>query len=170
MTIRWAPVSILGDQNWAATVLLVKDGNKWWNSFSHRYAEALQIVTWKNIRDNWNGTREKLNEDAHAQWCARDIFVESESQAIRFRVIWNLFVSSQSHSHDLVESSQNQVTKTVESLRSLVCKLESMSSHMKFHIFSTRFFMLWNGAQHSNIAPDKLENGAQHAIKWRPIG
>jgi len=37
---------------------------------------------------------------------------------------------------------------------SLVCKIESMSSHMKFHVFSTTFFcyemasnMLWNGAR-----------------------
>jgi len=29
---------------------------------------------------------------------------------------------------------------------SSVCKLESMSSHMKFQIFFT-FFMLWNGAR-----------------------
>jgi len=35
-------------------------------------------------------------------------------------------------SHDLVKSSQNRVTITVESL---VCKLESMSNLMKFHIF-----------------------------------
>jgi len=63
-------------------------------------------------------------------------------------------------------SSQSRVTRAVESL---VCKLESISSHTKFHVFSTTFFpMKWRQTCHK-ISPDKLENGAQHAIKWRPI-
>ena len=36
---------------------------------------------------------------------------------------------------------------------SLLCKLESMSSHTKFHVFSTTFFCY-------EMAPDELENGA----------
>ena len=45
---------------------------------------------------------------------------------------------------------------------SLDCKLESMSSDTKFHVFSTTFSCY-------EMAPDKLENGAQHAMKWHPI-
>jgi len=40
------------------------------------------------------------------QWCARVIFVESESRALRVRVIWNF-----------VESSRSRVTRMAESLR-----------------------------------------------------
>jgi len=54
-----------------------------------------------------------------------------------------------SQSHDMVESQELS-----SHFESLLCKLESMSSHTKFHVFST-FFLLWNGAQ--------------HAIKWRLI-
>jgi len=32
----------------------------------------------------------------------------------------------------------------------------------KFTVFLWHFFMLWNGAQHA-MAPDKFENGDQHA-------
>ena len=45
---------------------------------------------------------------------------------------------------------------------SLVCKLESMLSHTKFHVFSTTFFSY-------EMAPDKIKNSAQHAMKWRPM-
>jgi len=52
---------------------------------------------------------------------------------------------------------------------SLVCNLESMSSFTKFHVSSTRFFsMKWRPICHK-VVPDKLENGAQHAMKWHPI-
>jgi len=37
-------------------------------------------------------------------------------------------------SHDFVVSGHRRVTRTVKTLQALVCKLESMSSHMKFHI------------------------------------
>ena len=40
---------------------------------------------------------------------------------------------------------------------SLVCKLESMWSHTKFHVFSTTFF-------YYQMAPDKLENYAQYCF------
>jgi len=44
---------------------------------------------------------------------------------------------------------------------SLVCKLESMSSHTKFHIFSTTFFAVkWRPTCYK-MAADKLESGAQ---------
>jgi len=43
---------------------------------------------------------------------------------------------------------------------SLVGKLESMSSHTKFHVFSTTFFALkWRPTCHKMV-PDKLENGS----------
>ena len=52
---------------------------------------------------------------------------------------------------------------------SLVCKLESMLSHTKFHVFSTTFFaMKWHPTC-NQTASDKFENGAQHAMKWSPI-
>jgi len=56
-----------------------------------------------------------LDSLCKTQWWARVIFVESESRALRVRVIWN-FVESKSR-HDLVELSQSRVTRMVESLR-----------------------------------------------------
>ena len=50
--------------------------------------------------------------------------------------------------------------------KSLVCKLESMSNQMKLHILFTYFFALkWHPTCYKT-APDKLENGVQHAMKW----
>jgi len=66
-------------------------------------------------------------------------FVESESQALRVRVIKNF--SSQCQSHDPVDRVRVETQKLSSYFESLVCKLESMSSHMKFHIFSITFFM-----------------------------
>jgi len=52
---------------------------------------------------------------------------------------------------------------------SVVCKLESMPNHTKFHVLSTTFFaMKWCPTSHK-MATDKLENGAQHPMKWCPI-
>jgi len=76
------------------------------------------------------------------------------------------FLSSQSHkpfqsesskiffeaSHDLVESQ-----KLSSQFESLVCKLESMSNQMKFHIFSMTFLSY-------EMAPGKLENGDQYCF------
>jgi len=54
-------------------------------------------------------------------------------------------------------------------LESLVCKLESMSSQVKFHIFLMSFLAVkWHQTRY-NMMPDKLENGAQHVIKWHLI-
>jgi len=64
------------------------------------------------------------------------------------------FLSSQSHrpfesesskifssrARVMTWSSQSRVTRTVSHFESMVCKLESMSSHMKFHVFPTTFF------------------------------
>jgi len=95
------------------------------------------------------------------------------------------FLSNQSHKPFVSESSKIFTSRVrvmtwlcqvrVESQKlsshfeSLVCKLKSMSSHMKFHIFSITFFMLWNGAQHAmkwhpiswKIVPNMLLNGAR---------
>jgi len=80
------------------------------------------------------------------QLCARVIFVDTESQALRVRVeSWLGRVESGS-SHNLVESESRH-------FESLVCKLESMSSQMKFNIFPMSFF-LWKHAQ--------------NAMKWCP--
>jgi len=68
--------------------------------------------------------------------------------------------SSQSHPK-FFESSQSHDVVASSHFESLVCKLESMSSHTKFHVFSTFFCY--------EMGPGKLENGAQHARKWCPI-
>ena len=58
-------------------------------------------------------------------------------------------------------SSQSRVTRTVESLRVIGLQaqvnVESHEISCFFNIFCYE------------MAPDKLENGAQHASKWRPI-
>ena len=71
-------------------------------------------------------------------------------------------LSSQSHlkcfrvrsetSHYFVELTQNRVTRTVDHFEWLVCKLESVSSHVKFHIFPTFFCY--------EMAPKLLKNDA----------
>jgi len=78
------------------------------------------------------------------------------------------FLSSQSHPKFFrvrVESKE-----LLSRFESLVCKLESKSSHTKFHVFfyDTFFAMKWHTTCHK-IAPDKSKNRAQHAMKWRPI-
>jgi len=87
------------------------------------------------------------------QWCVRVIFVDSESSqshklcelesskfsSCRFRVrvmTWSRRVR--------VESQE-----LLSHFESLVCKIESISSHTKFHIFSTTFFCY-------EIAPNML--------------
>ena len=85
------------------------------------------------------------------------------------------FLSSQSHKPFESESSKIFCVESeswlgrvrVESqelsshFESLVCKLESMSSHTKIHIFSTTFVaMKWCPTCYK-MAPDKLENGVQ---------
>jgi len=75
------------------------------------------------------------------------------------------FLSSQSHlkifssrvraSHHLVESSQRESQELSTHFESLVCKLESMPSQMKFHILSMTFLC--------------YEMGAQHAMNWLTI-
>jgi len=84
-------------------------------------------------------------------WCVRVIFVELESQALRVRGesespkvfssrvrVWVMTWSSR------VRVESQELSSHFESL---VCKLES--SHTKFHIFSTKLFLLWNGTQHA---------------------
>jgi len=44
-----------------------------------------------------------------------------------------------------------------------------MPSQMKFHIFSITFSCYEMVPKCYKMVPDKLENGAQHAMKWRPI-
>ena len=44
-----------------------------------------------------------------------------------------------------------------------------MSSDTKFHVFSTTFFCYEMSPTFYQMTPDKLENGAQHAMNWRLI-
>jgi len=104
------------------------------------------------------------------QWCARVIFVESASQALCIRVESESSKIFSSQSHDLVESGQSRMTKTVESLRVIGLQarvnFESYEiSHFFYYIF---YAMKWCPTSYK-MAPDKLENGGQHAIKWHPI-
>jgi len=99
-----------------------------------------------------SGTQEFANFFAQGCKCICKMAVMCPSHFCRVRVT---SPSSQSYikffrveldsSHDLVESSHFQ---------SLVCKQESISSHMKFHIFSMTFVCYV-------MTPDKLENCAQ---------
>jgi len=82
------------------------------------------------------------------QWCGRVIFVESrvESQALRVRVIWIFFESSQSR--DMTWSSRVRVeSQNLSShFESLVCQLESLSSQMKLNIvviFRKKYFFIF---------------------------
>jgi len=95
--------------------------------------------------------------------------VTSPSSQSRVRVIQKFFESSQSH--DLVESSQSRVTKTVESLRVIGLQARvNVESHEISHFFyDISYAMKWRPIC-CKMVPDKLENGAQHAIEWCPIG
>ena len=99
------------------------------------------------------------------------------------------FLSSQSHkpfeseSSKILSSRVKVMTRSsrvgVESqelsscFESLVCKLKSMSSHTKFHVF-LRHFLVWNGAQHAikrssiskKMVPNMLWIGARLVRKW----
>ena len=103
--------------------------------------------------------------------CPSDFFwvrVESESQALElessqsylkfFRVrvtTWSSRVRVESH-----ELSSR--------FKSLLCRLESMSSHMKFHVFLRHFFaMKWRPTCYK-MAPDKLENCAEECYETAP--
>jgi len=95
--------------------------------------------------------------------------VESESQALRVRVESgsSKIFSSPVKVRVMTWSSQSRVTRIVQSQElsshfdSLVCKLESMSSHTKFHVFSTTFFAMKYYPTCYKMALDKSENDAQ---------
>jgi len=75
----------------------------------------------------------------------RVVFVESESSKL---------FSSQSH--DLVKSSQNRITRIVESLRVIGLQARVNFESHEISRFIYDIFLLWNGTQ--------------HAVKWPPIG
>ena len=81
--------------------------------------------------------------------------------------------SSQSRVRVTTWSSQSQsrVTKTVESLRVIGLQAQvNFESHEISHFFYCILYeMKWHPTCYK-MAPDKLENVAQHAIKWHPIG
>jgi len=86
--------------------------------------------------------------------------VESESQALRVRVIQHFFESSQGQSHDLFESSHKNCRVTSSHWLEAGVNVESheisrfyyVESHEMSHFL---YFLLWNGTQ--------------HAIQWHPI-
>ena len=95
-----------------------------------------------------------------SQWCVRVIFFDSESQALWVRVEPESSQIFSSQSQDFFESQELS-----SRLESLVSKLESMSiqTNFHFHVFQRNFFaMKWHSICHK-VAPDKLENSAQHA-------
>ena len=86
--------------------------------------------------------------------------------------------SSQTQSHliffrvrVLTLSSQSRVTKTVDSLQVIGLQaLVNVESHEVSHFFYyISYATKWRPTCCKTV-PDKLENGAQHADKWLPIG
>ena len=67
-------------------------------------------------------------------------------------------------------SSQSRVTKTIESLRVIGLQARvNFESHEISHLFyHISYAMKWRPTCYKMV-PDKLENGAQHAVKWCPI-
>jgi len=112
--------------------------------------------------------REKRKED---QWCVRVIFVESESQALRVRVILNFFEWSQRHDF------MSRVTRTVESLRVIGLQARVIVESHEISRYFYGIFLLWNGVQHAikwrpisyKMVPNMLWNGAQKVRKWCPM-
>ena len=90
--------------------------------------------------------------------------VTCPSSQSRVRVIKIFFYSI----HGLVESSQSRVKRTVESVRVIGLQARvNVESHEVLHFFYDIFYaMKWRPTCYK-MAPDKLENGAQHAMKWR---
>ena len=78
------------------------------------------------------------------------------------------FESSQCQSHDLVESEPSHKNCWVASSH-WFARLSQCRVTWNFTFFLRRFFaMKWHLTCYK-MAPDRLENGAQHAMKWRPI-
>jgi len=104
------------------------------------------------------GTLALLSFNGTAAFLYNAIVSENDSD------VHESFLSSQSHKPFDSESSQSRLKffrvrvesqKPSSHFESLVCKLESMSRLIKFHIFSITFIT--------------LRNGAQDAIRWCPI-
>jgi len=72
-----------------------------------------------------------------SQWCARVIFVESESRALRVRVIWNFVEPSQSR----VMSWSCRVTRLVESLWVIGLQARVNVESYKFQAFPINFWL-----------------------------
>ena len=105
-------------------------------------------------------------------WLTNDVSASFLSSQSWFRVTTP---SSQSHLKFFrVESESWHGRVRVESqelsshFESFVCQLES--HEISRFCYNTFFAMIWHPTCHK-MAPDKLENGAQHkhAMKWRPI-
>jgi len=76
--------------------------------------------------------------------------VESESQALRVRVESESSKNFSSPSHDLVESSQNRVTRIVESLRVIDLQARvNVESHEILHFF----YYIFNAMKWRQHAP-----------------
>jgi len=70
------------------------------------------------------------------------MFVESESQALRVRVESKSSKNFSSQSHDLVESSQSRLTRTVESLRVIALQARvNIESHETSRSFYDIFLL-----------------------------
>ena len=65
-------------------------------------------------------------------------------------------------SHDLVESSQRRVTRTVESFRVI-------GVQARVNVESNEILHLSMAFSCYKMAPDETENGAEHATERRPI-
>ena len=107
--------------------------------------------------------------------------------ALSFIDVFESFLSSQSHKP--FESESSKIFRVESVSESWLGRVESEPSHKNcwvasshwfarlsqcrvtwnFTFFLRRFFaMKWHLTCYK-MAPDRLENGAQHAMKWRPI-
>jgi len=120
-------------------------------------------ISSSDVPESFSSSQSHKSFESESSQIHKPFETESSQSHLKF------FESSQSH--DVVESSQNRVTKTVESPRVIDLQARvNVESHEISHFFYYIFYaMKWRLTCYK-MAPDKLENGAQHAIKWRLIG
>jgi len=94
--------------------------------------------------------------------CLHNAAVMCPNHFCRVRVISNFFESSQSRVMAWSSRVKDESQELSNHFESLFCKLDSVSNQMKFHIFSVTVLCF-------EMAPDKLENDAQHAMNKCPI-
>jgi len=93
------------------------------------------------------------------------IFVESESQALRVRVIQNFFESDSRHEFVESESSHKYCWVT---LSHWFASSSQCRGKLNFTFFLWPFYAMKWRQTCCKLMPDKVENSSQNAMKWRP--